>query len=248
MISVTHGSSVSRRTRRHCSCAKTMLLAFLLATTSLNAYALPFHVGGLRLEKSIVSFAERRNSRLVRQNWDTSCGAAALSTVLTYYNEHPISEASIVASILHNTDPNRVRQRGGFSLLDLKRFADAVGFVGKGYGGLTVEDLKAFGIPAIVPVRIRDYDHFVVFKGSMGEIVVLGDPAFGNLSMTIDAFRAIWANGIGFIVSRHELEPGDLEPLTPDTMVLSVPNLNALSRFTHRTLIQRTRLRPILLR
>jgi predicted double-glycine peptidase len=226
-----------------------LLAIAMLGIITEKTPAAPFHVNGLRLEKSVVSFAERRNNRLIRQGWDTSCGAAALSTVLTHYHGRSISEVSIVVTILRNTDPNRVRKRGGFSLLDLKRFAEAVGFTAKGYAGLTIDDLIAFGVPTIISVRIRDYDHFVVFKGRVGDMVLLGDPAFGNINLPVHDFLAMWPNGIGFVVSEGDLQPGDREPLAPDTMGLSVPNLNALSRFTkHGSAFSRTRLRPVLSR
>jgi predicted double-glycine peptidase len=221
----------------------------MLSVLAEETIAAPFHVNGLRVQKSVVSFAERRNSRLVRQAWDISCGAAALSTVLSHYHGRSISEVSIVVTILRNTDPNRVRRRGGFSLLDLKRFAEAVGFTAKGYAGLTIDDLIAFGVPTIISVRIRGYDHFVVFKGRVGDTVLLGDPAFGNINLPVHDFLTMWPNGIGFIVSEDDLQPGDREPLAPDTMGLSVPNLNALSRFTkHGSVFSRTRLRPVLSR
>lgn len=219
----------------------------MLVTTT--AEAVSFNVNGLSLRKSVDSFTARRNSRLVRQGWDRSCGAAALSSVLTHYLDRPSSELAIVVSLLHNTDPQRVREQGGFSLLDLKRYAEAVGFSAKGYGGLSVEDLVRFGVTSIVAVRIRGYDHFVVFKGRIGDHVLIGDPAFGNLTLTIDKFLTIWPNGIGFVVDRIARAEKEHAELAPDTMGLSIINLNALSRFiTQGGGTPQLRLPPILLR
>ena len=77
----------------------------------------------------------------MRQRWDISCGAAALSTVLTYDYNDPTSETGIVVWILHRVDAARVRDRGGFSLLDLKHFAEARGYRAEGFSGMTMEDL-----------------------------------------------------------------------------------------------------------
>ena len=69
-----------------------------------------------------------------------------------------VSEGAIGGTILKDVDPHRVRARGGFSLLDLKRFVRALGYEGKGYGGLTLQDLVKIKMPAIIPVRFRDFD------------------------------------------------------------------------------------------
>ena len=75
--------------------------------------------------KNVRSLKEIRGEAVVRQRWDMSCGAAALSTVLTYDFKDPTPETAIVVWILHRVDAGRVRARGGFSLLDLKHFAEA---------------------------------------------------------------------------------------------------------------------------
>src|SRR5674476_804769 len=83
--------------------------------------------------KNIRTLKEIRGEGVVRQRWDMSCGAAALSTVLTYDFNDNTPETAIVVWILHRTDPVRVRARGGFSLLDLKHFAQARGYHAEGF-------------------------------------------------------------------------------------------------------------------
>lgn len=210
--------------------ALTTFLLFFVLPPLAAAATLTIPAGGVRLTKSAVSLKDMRNGRLVRQGWDISCGAAALSTILQYHYRHKVTEAGIVVSILKNTDPSRVRARGGFSLLDLKRFVEALGYQGKGYGGLTLKDLNDFKMPGIIAVRIRGLDHFVVFRGQIGDRVLLGDPAFGNLTMPEEQFLEIWPNGIGFFVVRDNAGPTDLRPLTAEAMDMQVPDLNYVSR------------------
>ena len=69
---------------------------------------------GVQGSKNIRSLKEIRGEGVVRQKWDMSCGAAALSTVLTYDFKDPTSESAIVVWILHRVDAVRVRARGGF--------------------------------------------------------------------------------------------------------------------------------------
>ncbi len=180
------------------------------------------------------SFLALREQNLVRQGWDISCGAAALSTILTHDFQDPYSEATIAVSILANTDPELVRSRGGFSLLDLKRFAEAVGYTARGYGELTLDDLAASTVPVILAVRIRDFDHFVVYRGRFAGRVLVGDPAFGNLTLSEDRFARIWPSHIGFFVQPAKTEIWQGERLSPETMNLTIPDLNYVERLLRR--------------
>ena len=62
------------------------------------------------------------------------------------------------------SNPDLVRLRQGFSLLDLKRFVDGRGYQGIGYGRLELEDLDD-NAPIITPVSFHGYPHFVVYRG-----------------------------------------------------------------------------------
>lgn len=202
-----------------------MFLAVALLAVSLPASAAEFSLDGgrVRLKKSMRSLQEIRQGTTIRQQWDNSCGSGALSTLLTYHYGDKVSEAAIAKSLLQRTDPLKVRARGGFSLLDLKRFVESRGYEGKGYAGLSLEELEGLGLPAIVPVNINGYDHFVVFRGTSGDRVVLSDPAFGSATMRKGRFMEIWNRGIGFVVisrgsspSVAGLEPRPQEVLIPD--------------------------------
>ncbi len=207
-----------------------LLAAFALAgPLPASAGGLPLDLGGIRATKSVRSFHEIRQAQVVRQRWDLSCGSAALSTLLTHYHGDPTTETEVVVAILHRTDPVRVRARGGFSLLDLKRFVEARGYEGKGYADLGLGDLLEFGVPAIVPVRFKGYDHFVVFRGVMGDRVVLADSAYSNLTMRIGRFLEIWKNGIGFIVLRRDGRPPGIG-LVPRSDEFLVPDGGAIGR------------------
>jgi len=41
----------------------------------------------------------------------------------------------------------------------------------------------------MVAVNALGYNHFVVFRGVMGDRVLVDDPAWGNRTMTIDKFQ-----------------------------------------------------------
>jgi uncharacterized protein len=165
------------------------------------------------------SLLEMRQKNVVVQQWDTSCGAAALATLLKYQHGLPASEKEIAEAMLRTGDALKVKVRGGFSLLDLKRYADARGLEGVGFLQLDVDDLVAMA-PAIVPIMTRGYPHFVVVRGRADGKLVLADPAFGNRTMDLETFQKAWTGNIGFIVRRRDgiVPPNELTQRPADTL------------------------------
>ncbi len=129
------------------------------------------------------------------QQWDLSCGAAALATVLAFQFNERVTERELALQLVKRKEylanPSVVAARQGFSLLDLKRVAESHGYKGVGLGNLTLPDLIEHA-PLIVPVSLHGYNHFVVFRGQVGDQVVLADPAWGNRTMPAAAFERAW--------------------------------------------------------
>jgi len=150
--------------------------------------------------KPVLSLKEIRNDGVVRQKWDISCGAAALSTLLTYQFRDNTPETDIVVWMLHRTDAARVKERHGFSLLDMKHFAQARGYTAEGFSDMSIDELASQKSAVIVPIRLKGFDHFVVVKGITDGRVFLADPGFGNVTMKVGRFQKLWKNGIVFIV------------------------------------------------
>lgn len=134
------------------------------------------------------------------QECDTSCGAAALATVFTYSLHDPVSEREVARGMLRMTEALKVKYRGGFSLLDMKHFAELRGYKGEGYRRLTLDSLLKLNSP-IVPVVQYGNPHFIVVRGlDSGGRVNIADPGFGNRTMSVEDFTAVWKDGIGFVV------------------------------------------------
>jgi predicted double-glycine peptidase len=179
---------------------------------------------------AVRSLLEMRRENVVIQQWDLSCGAAALATVLRYQFGVPVSEKEMARVLMQRADyranPQLVQLREGFSLLDLKRAAAAHGHQGSGFGQLTLDDLLAKA-PVIVPVRSSGYNHFVVFRGMRGNRVLLADSAWGNRTMLADAFVASWIEypqlgRVGFVVESQDgaARPNLLAPRSQDFVML----------------------------
>jgi len=167
-----------------------------------------------------------RRENVVIQKFDLSCGAAALATMLTFQHGDPVTEKEVADQLIRNPEyianPLVVRERQGFSLLDLKRYVERRGYEGIGYGRFDIENLVELA-PILVPIRTKGYNHFVVFRGIIGNRVALADPAFGNRSMPIEAFKAVWLDSpefgkVGFVVKRRDeaRPPNRLMPQVSD--------------------------------
>ena len=219
----------------------TLILLFNISETHAKAL-LSTTTPSARITTPLTSYIELRQSKLVRQGWDTSCGAAALATLITYHHQQPVSEAAIALTLLKNTDPDRVRERGGFSLLDLKRYTSAMGYSGRGFGSMTLDDLEDFALPAILPIRIRGFDHFIVYRKRLGDRIFIGDPAFGNLTLKVAEFEAMWQSKIAFyVLSKEESiriatseKSKKLSPMSPERAELAIPDMDYQNRLVHR--------------
>jgi len=149
-----------------------------------------------------------RQKHVVLQHKDYSCGAASMATLFNYYLEYPISEGQVIRELIaiakkSGTLIDIIRRRG-FSLLDLKRFAESKGFKAVGYR-LEFKDLVDLHMPALVPIIPSGFKHFVVFRGADERFVYLADPSFGNLTENIDAFKRDWYGftNVALVVLRH---------------------------------------------
>lgn len=161
------------------------------------AGALELGVGGARLSVAVTSFKERRFAKVVRQEYDFSCGSAALATLLAYHYEWPVSERQVFKEMYEQGDEARIK-RDGFSLLDMKLYLARHGFNADGYR-VPLDKLVQAGMPAIALINTKGYSHFVVIKGVKDDTVLVGDPALGVRVMPRPEFESAW-NGIVFVV------------------------------------------------
>ena len=161
-------------------------------------------VAGNSFSVPITSLKERPYKTVTRQQFDYSCGSAAVATLLTYHYERRTNETEVFTAMWEAGDQEKIRKLG-FSLLDMKKFLADRGYKASGYR-IPLDKLARGRVPAIVLVNIKGYKHFVVIKGIRGDEVIVGDPALGVKVYSREAFEKIWANNIVFvIVTRKEL-------------------------------------------
>jgi predicted double-glycine peptidase len=146
----------------------------------------------------VTSLKEARFKATLRQQYDFSCGSAALATLLSHHYGQPASEQMIFEEMFASGDQEKIRKQG-FSLLDMKNFLKKRGFDADGFE-LPLATLQKSGLPAIVLVSDKGYQHFVVIKGLRDGRILLGDPAGGSRALSIAAFEALWSNKVLFVI------------------------------------------------
>lgn len=138
-------------------------------------------------------------NNVVRQAYDYSCGSAALTTLLDFYLGRNFQERQVMEGLLRFGETERIVQRRGFSLLDMKRLVTALGHPSGGFKA-EASDLIELDHPAIAPIEYAGFKHFVVIRTVYEGRVYVADPALGNLSFTLSRFLEIWDNNVLFIV------------------------------------------------
>lgn len=153
--------------------------------------------GGIHFNVPVTSMVDIPFRTVVRQQYDYSCGSAALATLLHYHYGLPVTEGEVFKAMYAVGDKERIR-KVGFSLLDIKKYLASHGLEADGYRA-TIEQLAKVNRPAIAVVTVGTYRHFVVIKGVRDGRVLIGDPALGLKAYTKAEFAAMW-NGVIFAV------------------------------------------------
>ncbi len=186
-------------------------------------------LGGINVP-GIESIRERAFSRTVHQQFDFSCGSAAVATLLTYQYGDPVTEQDVFQAMWDHGDQAKIRQ-DGFSLLDMKRYLDARGYQSNGYE-VPIEKLIENSVPAVMLISDHGYNHFVVIKGLSKDRVLLGDPSAGARVMSRERFQEILVTPIVFVITDQRQRATfngrtdwRTEPLAPLGTVMSAARL-----------------------
>jgi predicted double-glycine peptidase len=191
--------------RRVIACTFALLLGPALHSHAQSAeLALP---SGMRVgSMPVKSMKDLRFQATLRQQYDFSCGSAALATLLTHHYDTPTTEQVAFQAMFATGDQQKIR-REGFSLLDMQRFLKSRGFTANGFQ-LPLDKLIEAKLPAIVLISDNGYQHFVVIKGYDAGRILIGDPSRGTRVMPRERFESIWANRLLFVIHEGPVKPG----------------------------------------
>lgn len=161
------------------------------------------------------SWRELQRRNVVIQQFDYSCGPAAVATILRYYWEDNVTEKQILETLVKILTPAEIKEdmKKGTSITDLRRASVAMGYLSS-IGTMTFEQLTQSKIPVVVPVKVNKFDHFVVFRGMVDGRVYLADPVHGNVRPTVAEFCQQWNKNAVLAVIKKGQKPRDYSPLS----------------------------------
>ena len=174
-------------------------IGLALGCVTATSAELPTVAGGVHV--SVTSLREAQLRATLLQQFDFSCGSAALATLLTYQYGHPVSEADVFDAMFREGNQQLIRQQG-FSLLDMKRYLTRQGFAADGFEQ-PLDKLFQARLPAIVLISENGYNHFVVVKGYRNGRILIGDPASGTRAIARASFEAVWTSRLLFVIHSH---------------------------------------------
>lgn len=172
------------------------------------------------IKKSVRTMRDLRYRDLKRQQYDFSCGSAALASLLEYGYGIETTETELIKKMMVGTDPELI-VKNGFSMLDMKRYVEGIGMRGHGFR-IDADALYRLQMPVLALLDLKGYKHFVVVKGAAAGRVFVADPALGHRVMNEADFVKGW-NGIVLAVV------GD-EPMRTDSYLVNSRTSPALAR------------------
>jgi predicted double-glycine peptidase len=180
------------------------LVSVLSTGTGLRARADTMELTGMggRYAIKITSLKEARFKATTRQQYDFSCGSAAVATLLTYQYDYPVTEQAVFEEMFKHGDQEKIKKEG-FSLLDMKNFLNTHQFQANGFS-LPLGKLLESGIPAIVLIAENGYHHFVVVKGMRDGRILIGDPSNGTRAISQEKFESIWISKLLFVIHNKQ--------------------------------------------
>lgn len=171
------------------------------------------------------------------QQYDYTCGAASLSTLIYgYFNEY-ISEKKIINQLINNLkkDDVEIVKQQGFSMLHLKYVAEYFGYDAVGVK-INIDTLYKLKGPVIMVLKTNTGNHYVVFKDIVKDRVFIADSINGNIIITTTYLSEVWdgttlvlgKKGVG-ILDDYKLNISDDYKKEPSPQLYQAKRYNKLS-------------------
>lgn len=171
-----------------------------------------------KLVRHIEPASEKDFTGIVPQEFDFSCSAAALSTMLNYGYGENRSEEDVINGLMKHSDKDEVLATRAFSIEAMKAYTSGLGYNINGYRAEGIDDLKHVRMPCLTPVSIYGYYHFVVVKGLHKGHVFIADPYSGNLTYSEQEFKKIWYGNFVFGAEKNGDNPLNMLAVTLDDL------------------------------
>lgn len=160
-----------------CILYTTLIISRSVYADSMNIPPLPYR------DLKVLNWYERKYHEVIKQEFDYSCGASSLATILTFFYKKPTSEKTIIE------DMNLSDSMASFN--DLASVSKKYGFVAKGIT-TSYDTLLKIKIPVIVYLNHNRNDHFTVVRAIDTHRVYLSDSNWGNRILSKKQFEKMW--------------------------------------------------------
>lgn len=157
--------------------------ALLFCCFAVKSESAHFYSQSLAGKIPIKSWKSIRDEGIVKQDYDFSCGASSLATVLNEYYGKNVTEIFLLKAMS--------KESGMASFEDMQKTLPSIGFRAHGFSA-NFEQLLKLEMPVIVYLRHRKNDHFSVIRGIDEKTVWLADSSFGNQTLSRSQFLEMW--------------------------------------------------------
>lgn len=142
----------------------------------------------LKAEFVVKSYQELKNEGVIRQNYEQSCGASSIATIVNLIDDENLSEFDVLKLM-----SEQELQTDMVSFADLQTVLSKLGYENKSYK-INKENLdKLVNIPMIV--KIEDdprFPHFIVLIKHKGDFLEILDPSHGEYISSKREFLRLW--------------------------------------------------------
>ncbi len=136
----------------------------------------------------VQSYQELKNKRVIRQNFEESCGASSLATLLNILDGRNFSEMDMLTMI----NPNEFNTNM-VSFADLNQTVKKLGYESQTYQ-ITRDILeKLMDLPLLVKIEYdQRFPHFVIIINHKGDYLEVLDPSHGAYISSKEQFFSVW--------------------------------------------------------
>lgn len=142
----------------------------------------------LKAEFVVKSYQEIKNEKVIRQNYEESCGAASLATLINILDDSNLTELDLLKAM-----SGQQLYTDMVSFADLNDAVKKLGFQSKSYK----IDRKILENIISVPILVKIEDdprfpHFVVIINHKGNYLQIFDPSYGEYISSKREFYSVW--------------------------------------------------------
>ncbi|EAH8539939.1 peptidase C39 [Campylobacter upsaliensis] len=142
----------------------------------------------LKAEFVVKSYQEIKNEKVIRQNYEESCGAASLATLINILDDSNLTELDLLKAM-----SGQQLYTDMVSFADLNDAVKKLGFQSKSYK----IDRKILESIISVPILVKIEDdprfpHFVIIINHKGNYLQIFDPSYGEYISSKREFYSVW--------------------------------------------------------